>query len=141
MKQGVSTLTALSITLAMSVSAMATPAWIDLSGIYACVGRDEHLGPYQEREDIRLESMHHVGNSRGYRVKGSIDGNVVYTGEAIAIGKHFALNFQSSSDKTDHGVTMGNINFKGPIKFEGEYFESEYSGGNSGTVACTRTAD
>jgi hypothetical protein len=143
-KQVMSTLTALSLTLsisAISVSAIAAPAWKDVSGVYACVGHDEHLGTYQEREDLRLEPMHHAGSSRGYRVTGSIDGKVAYTGEAIGIGKYFALNFQSTSDKADHGVTIGHVGFKDPITFDGMYFQAQYSGGNSGTIKCTRAAD
>jgi hypothetical protein len=140
-KQVMSTLTALSLTLSISASAIAAPTWKDISGVYACVGHDEHLGTYQEREDLRLEPMHHAGSSRGYRVTGSIDGKVAYTGEAIGIGKYFALNFQSTSDKADHGVTIGHAGFKDPITFDGVYFQAQYSGGNSGTIKCTRTAD
>ena len=141
MKQFVCALAAACVPLAIPVSALGAPPGRDISGVYECSGRDEHLGAYEERYELRLDPTHHASNSHGYSTKGYMNGALAYTGEAIAVGKHVAVNFMSSSDKTDHGTVIGTLDFKAPIKFKGEYFESLYSGGNSGTIMCSRTGD
>lgn len=139
MKRILRVVTAMLIPLAPYVPASAAPDWIDISGVYACKGHDEHLGAFEDTHELRLDPTHHAGNSRGYRIVGYAEGKVAYTGEAITNGLQFAMNFASTSDKTHHGVLSGRIDLGTPVRFSGEYFESQFAGGDSGTATCTRT--
>jgi len=134
-------LTVLATVSAASVAdfAQAKDAPIDISGSYACVGHDEHLGDFKDRHEIR-PNEHHGLHSRGYAITGYVDDQVAYTGEAIVEGKHVAFSFASATDHSDHGVLLATIVAKTPVTIKGEYFESEFKGGDSGTVTCTQTA-
>jgi len=120
-------------------AAQAKDAPIDISGDYACVGHDEHLGDFKDRHEIR-PNEHHGLHSRGYRITGYVEDQVAYTGEAIVEGKRVAFNFASATDHDDHGVLLAAIVAKSPITIKGEYFESQFKGGDSGTVTCTQMA-
>ncbi|HEY4351895.1 MAG TPA: hypothetical protein VGN31_11745 [Paraburkholderia sp.] len=134
-------LTVLATVSAASIAnaAHAKDAFVDISGSYSCVGHDEHLGDFKDRHEIR-PNEHHGLHSRGYAITGYIDDQVAYTGEAIVEGKHVAFSFASATDHSDHGVLLATIVAKTPITIKGEYFESQFKGGDSGTVTCTQTA-
>lgn len=120
-------------------AAQAKGAPIDISGDYACAGHDEHLGDFKDRHEIR-SNEHHGSNSRGYSITGYVEDQIAYTGEAIVEGNRVAFNFASATDHSDHGVLLATIVSKTPITIKGEYFESQFKDGDSGTVTCTRTA-
>jgi hypothetical protein len=129
------------LSIAISASALAATSATDITGVYACVGHDEHLGAFQEQEDIRLEPAHHASNARGYRVTARIGGEVAYVGEAVTVGKRFALNFISTSDPTNHGVAIGNLKLTSPITLTGAYFGTHHADSDSGTEECERTGN
>ena len=139
MKRILRVVAAVLIPLTPCVPAFAAPNWVDISGLYTCKGHDEHLGAFEDTHELRLDPNHHAGNSRGYRLVGYAEGKVAYTGEAITSGGQIAISYTSSTDKTDHGVLSGRVDYGNPVRFNGEYFESQYAGGDSGTAACTRT--
>jgi hypothetical protein len=127
------------LTASIADAAQAKDAPIDISGDYACVGHDEHLGDFKDRHEIR-RNPHHGLHSRGYSITGYVEDQAAYTGEAIVEGKRVAFNFASATDHDDHGVLLAAIVAKSPITIRGEYFESQFKGGDSGTVTCTQTA-
>ena len=134
-------LTALATASAASIAdaAQAKDAPVDISGSYACVGHDEHLGDFKDRHEIR-PNEHHGLHSRGYSITGYVEDQVAYTGEAIVEGDRVAFGFASTSDHDDHGVLLATIVAKKPITIKGEYFESQFKDGDSGSVTCTQTS-
>lgn len=124
--------------LASAAQARAVPT--DISGTYSCVGHDENLGDFRETHEFR-PNRHHGTNTRGFSEAAYLGDQLAYTGEAIVDGDTIALNFQSASDKNDHGVLLGKIDQKTPIRFKGEYFESKFKDGDTGTATCTRSGN
>jgi hypothetical protein len=112
---------------------------IDITGTYSCVGHDEHLGDFKERHEIR-PNEHHALHSRGYSIAAYVQDQLAYSGEAIVEGRRVAVNFASATDSGDHGVLLGTIVSKAPVIVKGEYFESQFKGGDSGSAICTQTA-
>ena len=53
MKRILRVVTAMLIPLAPYVPASAAPDWIDISGVYACKGHDEHLGAFEDTHELR----------------------------------------------------------------------------------------
>jgi hypothetical protein len=124
--------------LAGTAQARAVPT--DISGTYSCVGHDENLGDFRETHEFRRND-HHGAHTLGFSEAAYVDNQLAYSGEAIVDGNTIALNFASTSDKNDHGVLIGKIVAKAPLRFEGEYFESQFRSGDSGTARCTRTGN
>jgi hypothetical protein len=125
--------------MAICASALAATPATDISGVYACVGHDEHQGDFQEQLDLRRDPARLAGQSRGYRATARIDGNIAYAGEAITVGRLLALNLISTSDATDHGTAIGNLKPGSPITLT--YFETHPTDSDSGTEECKRTGD
>ncbi len=89
----------------------------------ACKGHDEHLGAFEDTHGFVLIPRIMPETPAGIGLSVMRKRKVAYTGEAITDGpRHIAMNFASTSDKTDHGVLSGRIDLGTPVRFSGEYF-------------------
>jgi hypothetical protein len=127
------------LSMAICASALAARFPTDISGAYTCVGHDAHQGSFEEQVDIRLDPAQLAGNAHGYRAIARVDGNTAYVGEVITSGRTVSLDFISTSDATDHGTAIGNLEVRSPISLT--YFETHGAESSSGAEKCKRTGD
>ena len=114
----------------------------DLSGTYACTGRDAHDGDYKATVTLALDKNNSHANYGGYKFSMKAEGYGGYVGSAAASGNVLAITFANEDPSTkDFGTGIAKVTKAkgGKVKFEKFYYEPEYKGGSHGLETCVRS--
>lgn len=126
-----------------AVAADALPAFKgrDLSGTYACTGKDAHDGDYKATVTLTLDRKHSYGTYGAYQFMMAVEGFGNYPGAAAADGDVLAITFANTDpSKKDYGTGIARVStgVNGRPKFHKYYYQLEYEGSNHGIESCAR---
>lgn len=111
----------------------------DLSGSYACTGRDSHDGDFKVTMTLALDKKQSRGDHTAYIFKMDDGGHATYSGSVVASGSVAAVTFMNDdASKKDFGTGLAKVtkDKDGAFKFEKFYYEPEYKGGGNGVETC-----
>ncbi|MDE1148723.1 MAG: hypothetical protein PW843_19285 [Azospirillaceae bacterium] len=113
----------------------------DLSGTYACTGKDGHEGAYTSTVTLERDKAQSHGHRAGYHFRMKVPNYGTYRGVATADGNVMAITFAHEDPATqDYGTGIAHVTktADGKVRFDKFYYEEAYKGGNTGTESCVR---
>jgi len=112
----------------------------DLSGTYACIGKDKHEGDFKSKVTLTLNPAHSYDHYASYDFRMDVVGYGAYHGTAAADGDNMAVTFAHEDPSTkDYGTGIAKVHHeKGKVRFTKFYFEEAYKGGSTGTETCIK---
>jgi hypothetical protein len=128
-------------TIGVAQAKPAKPAFTgsDFSGVYDCIGIDDHEGEYKGTVTLQLVRAQSFGTYGAYNFKLEVPGYGVYPGHAAAHGREMAIHFAlTDPEMKDYGTGIASFvkGKGGKWTFHKYYYEPEFKGGNFGVEDC-----